>query len=138
MRGHIKKRGKGSYSIVLSLGRDPTTGKYKSQWVTVKGTKKDAERRLSELLNQLDNGTFIKAGKVTVAEYLERWLSEYAWANLSPRGFERYAGIVRRYLVPEMGNMQLTQLKPEHIQKHYATMQSKGLSGVVRLGTTMR
>ncbi len=133
MRGHIKKRGKGSYSVVVSLGRDPTTGKYKSQWVTVKGTKKDAERRLSELLNQLDNGTFIKPGKVTIAEYLERWLSEYAKPNLSPRGFERYAGIIRRYLIPEMGNMQLIQLKPEHIQKHYAAMQSKGLSaGTVR------
>jgi integrase len=133
MRGHITKRGKDSYSIAVSLGRDPTTGKYKYQWVSVKGTKKEAEKRLSELLNQLDNGTFIKPGKVTVAEYLERWLNEYAKPNLSPRGFERYAGIIRRYLIPEMGNMQLAQLKPEHIQKHYAAMQSKGLSaGTVR------
>jgi integrase len=32
MRGHIKKRGKDSYSIVVSVGRDPATGKYKYQW----------------------------------------------------------------------------------------------------------
>jgi len=133
MRGHIEKRGKNSYSIAVSLGKDPTTGKYKYQWVSVKGTKKEAEKRLSEMLNQLDNGTFIMPGKVTVAEYLERWLNEYAKPNLSPRGFERYSGIIRRYLIPEMGNMRLTQLKPEHIQKHYAAMQSKGLStGTVR------
>ncbi len=133
MRGHIKKRGKNSYSIVISTGRDPATDKYKYQWTSVKGTKKDAEKRLAELLHQLDNGTFIKPGKVTVGEYLERWLREYAKPNLSPRGFERYASVIRRYLIPEMGSIQLTQLKPEHIQRHYSAMLSRGLSaGTVR------
>ena len=133
MRGHIKKRGKNSYSIVISTGRDPATDKYKYQWTSVKGTKKEAEKRLAELLHQLDNGTLIKPGKVTVGEYLERWLREYAKPNLSPRGFERYASIIRRYLIPEMGSIQLTQLKPEHIQRHYSAMLSRGLSaGTVR------
>jgi hypothetical protein len=45
MRGHIVKRGKNSYSLVISKGREPETGKYKYQWITVKGTKKDAEKR---------------------------------------------------------------------------------------------
>ena len=40
MRGHIVKRGKNSYSIVVSMGKDATTGKYKYQWVSVKGAKK--------------------------------------------------------------------------------------------------
>ena len=90
MRGHITKRGKNSYSIAISVGKDPTTGKYKQHWVSVKGTKKNAEKRLSELLHQLDNGTFIKPGKTTLGEFLERWLKDYAKPNLSPRGFEGY------------------------------------------------
>ena len=36
MRGHITKRSKGSWSIVLDLGRDPSTGKRKQQWVSLK------------------------------------------------------------------------------------------------------
>jgi len=52
MRGHIVKRYKNSYTIVLTLGRDPSTGKQKQQWVSVKGTKKDAEKRLSDLHHQ--------------------------------------------------------------------------------------
>ncbi len=83
MRGHIEKRGKNSYSLAVSLGKDATTGKYKYQWVSVKGTKKDAEKRLSEILNQLDNGTFLKPGKTTLAEYLQKWLSDYAKPNLT-------------------------------------------------------
>ena len=128
MRGHITKRGKDSYTIVLNLGRDPETGKRKQQWVSVKGTKKEAEKRLSELVSQLDNGIYIKPKKTTLTEYLNMWLNEYAKNNLSPRGFERYSGIIRKHLIPDLGKVILTQLKPEHLQKHYTTKLNDGLS----------
>ncbi len=73
MRGSIIKRGKSSYAIVLNLGNDPQTGNRKQQWVSVKGTKKDAEKRIPELFHQLDTGTFMRPTKTTLAEYLERW-----------------------------------------------------------------
>jgi integrase len=120
MRGHIIKRGKNSYSLAISLGRDATTGKYKYQWVTVKGTKKDAERRLAELLHQLDTGTFMKPSKTTLAEFLERWLKDYAWPNLAPRTAEGYESIIHRHLIPSLGSMTLTLLKPEHLQRYYS------------------
>jgi hypothetical protein len=59
MQGHQEKRSGNSWLIVLTLGRkiDPITGKSKSdqRWATVKGTKKDAEAKLADLLhlNQL-------------------------------------------------------------------------------------
>ena len=127
MRGHIIKRYKGSYSIVLNLGHDPSSGKLKQQWVTVKGSRKDAEKRLSELLHQLDTDTFVKPGKTTVSEFLERWLEDYK-SNLSPRGFERYESIIRKHLIPALGSIPLTQLKPEQIQKYYTTSLNTGLS----------
>jgi len=126
MRGHITKRGKNSYSIAISMGKDATTGKYKYQWVSVKGTKKEAEKRLSELLHQLDNGTFIKPGKTTLTEYLERWLKEYAWPNLAPRTAEGYEHIIRRHLISSLGNMTLTALKPEHLQRYYSEKLTSG------------
>jgi len=128
MRGHIRKRGKESYSIAVSLGRDPTTGKYRYQWVSVKGTKREAEKRLSELIHRLDTGTFVKPSKTTVADYLRRWLQEYVRPNLSPRGFERYESIARVHLIPDLGAIALTQLRPEHLQRHYASKLSNGLS----------
>jgi len=115
------------------MGKDANTGTYKYQWISVKGTKKDAEKRLSEILHQLDNGTFIKPGKTTLAEYLEKWLLDYAKPNLSPRGFERYQGIIIKHLIPDFGSITLTQLRPEHLQKHYTTKLNEGLSaGTVR------
>jgi len=120
MRGHIVKRGKNSYSIVISLGKDTTTGKYKYQWETVKGTKKEAEKRLAELLHQLDTGTYMKPGKTTLAEFLQRWLRDYVWPNLAPRTADGYDSIIRQHLIPDIGAIPLTRLNPEQLQRYYS------------------
>ena len=114
------------YSLVISIGRDSKTGKYKYQWISVKGTKKDAEKRLAELLHQLDTGTFMKPGKTTLTEFLERWLRDYAWPNLAPRTAEGYESIIRQHVIPAMGNIPLTQLKPEHLQRYYSEKLASG------------
>lgn len=128
MRGHIVKRGKDSYSLVLNLGRDPATGKRKQQWVSVKGTKKEAEKRLADLLHQLDTGTFMKPGKTTLAEFAARWLQEYAQPNLAPKTTDGYESIIRCHLVPALGSTVLTQVRPEHLQKLYAAKLADGVS----------
>ncbi|MFC1938080.1 tyrosine-type recombinase/integrase [Chloroflexota bacterium] len=129
-----------SYTIVLNLGIDPSIGNRKQQWITIKGTKKDAEKKLAELLHQLDNGTFIKPGKTTVADYLNKWLKNYCLANLSPRTIEGYENIVRRHLIPTLGQIHLTQLKPEHIQAMYSQKLVAGFSHrtVRYIHTTLR
>lgn len=130
MRGHITQKGnkKGSYYIKISLGKDPSTGKYKCQWITVRGTKKDAERRLSELLHQLDTGSFVRPSKISLSEYLEKWLNEYAWANLGPRTAEGYSQIIRGHISPSLGNIPLTDLKPAHLQGYYSEKLENGRS----------
>jgi integrase len=126
MRGHIIKRYEDSYNIVLNLGTDPATGKRKQQWFTVKGTKKEAEKKLADMLHQLDTGTFMKPSKTILAEYLKRWLKDYAWPYLAPRTAEGYESIIRQHLIPKLGNIILTQLKPEHLQKYYSEMLHSG------------
>jgi integrase len=114
VRGHITKRSQDSYSIVIDIGTNPATGKRQQQRVTIHGTKRDAEKHLGELLHQLDNGMFIRPGKTNLAEFL------------SPRTAEGYEYIVRRHLIPALGNIPLTQIKPEHLQKYYSEKLSAG------------
>lgn len=61
-------------------------------------------------------------------DYFEKWLSDYAKPNLSPRSYDRYTGIVNKYLIPQLGRIQLTQLRPEQLQRHYTTGLNSGLS----------
>ena len=126
MRGHIKQRSKGSWSIVLDLGRDPSTGKRKQQWVTVRGTKKEAEKKLSELQHQLNTGEFVKSSKLTVREFLTQWFQDYVKTNARAATAEGYKIIVERHLIPSLGGIALAQLQPSHIQGYYAKALGEG------------
>ena len=125
MRGSIVKRG-GTYSIVISLGRDPTTGKFKQKWLGGFATKREAEVRLTELLREMDTGAFVLPTKRTLGEFLESWLEEYARPNLAPTTVEGYEHIVHQQLAPALGHIALAQLKPEHIQRYLAAKQKDG------------
>jgi len=125
MRDGIKKRGD-SYIIYISLGKDPDTGKYRSHYETVRGTREDAKNRRAELLTQLNTGMFVKPSKLSLAEYLDRWLKEYVYTNLAPRTAEGYELIARRHVIPALGRITLTDLKPVHIQNYQSQKLTSG------------
>ena len=126
MRGHVRQRSKGSWSIVIDVGRDPRTGKRRQQWYTVKGTKKDAERELRERLRSLETGSYVKPEKTSVGEYLRHWVDSHAMMHTSPRTAEGYQAIVNRYLIPALGEISLCDLQPRHLEKYYADALSHG------------
>ncbi|GAJ02558.1 unnamed protein product, partial [marine sediment metagenome] len=94
----------------------------------VRGGKKDAQRRLHELLVSLEKGVYSSAGRVTMGEYFGRWLKDYVQPNLSPRTTEGYEYICNHYFLPCLGNIKLSGLKPEHLQHYYSEKLSSGLS----------
>ncbi len=52
MKGHVRRRGKSSWAVVIDIGYDEL-GKRRQKWHSVKGTKRDAEQELVRLLNEL-------------------------------------------------------------------------------------
>lgn len=126
MPGHIKKRGQGSWTVVVEQGRDPTSGKRRQLWRTVQGTKKDAEAYLIQLLHERNGGIDVHPGRLTLGQYLERWLDEYAEHSVSARTHERYAGIVHNHLIPALGSVQLAKLRPQQIQAYYGRALKEG------------
>ena len=67
MRGHIKQRGS-SWSIIVELPKDIISGKRKQKWYTFHGTKKEAEKFLTEKLRELDTGILIDTKKIKYSE----------------------------------------------------------------------
>lgn len=125
MKGHLKKRSNGSWSIVIELGRDPH-GKRRQAWHTVRGTKKQAQEELTRLLHQMQTGEYVEAHRLTVQDYLERWLDAYAKPHVSTKSYARYAGICRGHLIPALGNYPLAKLTPLHIEGCLASARESG------------
>jgi integrase len=127
MRGSIKRRYKASWSLILDLGyvMDPVTGRTKRQqkWITFRGTKKDAEKELTRLLNGADSGTFVEPNRVTLQQWLESWLRLTVTPTARPATLTRYAGIVQNHVAKAaIATVPLQKLRASHLEAYYATV----------------
>jgi len=76
MKGHLRERSPGRWGIVLDI-RDPTTGKRKRRWHSFAGTKRQAQVECARLISEMQGGTYLEPGKLTIAAYFARCLSTF-------------------------------------------------------------
>lgn len=124
MQGYIEKRGEGHYRLRFDVGYDEAGNRIRKS-VTVRGTRKEAQARLRELLKEFEQKTRAPTAKMTVAEYLDYWLEHYA-AQLAKRTAENYAEYVRYYIKPHIGSVPLDKLTRHQIQSFYAELEKNG------------
>ena len=123
--GTIRERSPGSFELRYSLGKDPATGKRRTANVTIRGTRKDADRELRRLLRTLDTGEHVDPTRLTVREWLAMWL-EAVRGEVSPRTAERYGELVQHFLLPSLGNLPLPKLASTHVQTTYTALANGG------------
>ena len=107
MKGHLKERSPGHWAIIIDVP-DPMTGKRRRKWHSYKGTKRQAQVECARLISALQAGTYLEPIKTTVAEFLARWLVHIK-SQVTPKSFERYAGLVRQNIIPLLGAIHLTK-----------------------------
>lgn len=117
MRGSIRKRGD-NWSVIIEMPKDVVSGKRKQKWFTVVGSKKDAEKFLTEKLRELDTGILIDTTKMKYSEYLDYW-KEKTFGNLEITTKEGYIQKIDKHIKPYLGNIYLENLKPLHLQNFY-------------------
>jgi integrase len=123
--GHIRERSPGAFELRYSLGTDPATGKRRVATVTLRGSRKEAERELRRLLRALDTREHVDPSRITVREWLSTWL-DATRAEVAPKSAERYSEIVNNFLAPALGNLQLAKLAAVYIQDAYNGWASGG------------
>jgi len=126
MRGHIQRRGKKSWRLKFDVDRDPDTGKRLIHYVTVRGARADAEKELRKQLSRIDKGIIIEPTKTTVAEYLDTWLDDVAPDSVGPKALERYRGLARNQINPDLGAIQLQRLRPRDIKRWHRKLIDAG------------
>jgi integrase len=124
MRGHIRERSPGHWSIVLDL-RDPITNRRRRKWHSFKGTKRAAQLECARLIAQMQGGGYVEPAKLSLRQYLEKWLASRRPA-VAPRTFERYEQLALNNIAPLLGGIMLSKLQPIQISAAYAEAVSKG------------
>ncbi|UNC91663.1 tyrosine-type recombinase/integrase [Candidatus Contubernalis alkaliaceticus] len=131
MRGHLKKRGK-HYTIVLYMGTGPG-GKPEYKWFSATkilsqgrpANKKEAEAIMNDLIKKVNTGAYVVTEDMTVADYLKFWLT-HAQTKVAHSTYSRYEGIVKRHLIPKLGDVKLGKLQAHHLQQMYNDLLKPG------------
>ena len=119
--GSIFERADGRWSAEVSLGYD---GHGKRVRKTVYGADKgEVAAKLRKLQTDHDAGRLVETERLTVGEYLTRWLNNAAKNKVGVQTWERYRQLVELYLVPILGGVKLSKLAPLHVEQCYAAME---------------
>lgn len=115
MRGHITRgRSAGTWYLRVELQHDGN-GKRRQRRETMRGTKADAQRRLRDLLGEIEAGGYADAQRMTVAKVGQRWLATKEH-RVAAKTYAFYASHLRLYIVPALGSLRVESLRPAHIE----------------------
>jgi len=83
------------------------------------------------LINQrkkANDGLYVTDEQIKLGAFLDRYLVDVAAHNLRPRTYERYVGVINNHIKPDLGNIRLSALRPDHVQSLYSKKLTSGLS----------
>lgn len=120
-----RKDGNGRWECRVELGKGATGQRRR---VTVYGaTKREALAALRDLLGKQSRGQLVVTPKLTVAEFLDHWLTTVIAPSREPQTLLSYRSIIQARLLPLLGELRLSKLDAPRLQaafaelaKHYA------------------
>lgn len=123
----------GSYRIIVSCGRD-IYGKKKRETATFVPdptlTPKKRQKAVEEFARQFEaqvrNGMAMDGRKITLKEFTERWLEDYAAQKLQPGTVEKYKAELDDKILPVLGHLKLAELRPHNLNAFFVSMTKDG------------
>lgn len=118
--GSIGKRKDGTYYGAIRL-------EGKRRWVYGE-TRKEVADRLKELRKKHEAGADLDGGNLKLSVYLDTWLAEVVSRRNKARTCMGYQQIVDQHLKPNLGQLQLSALRPDRVQEFINELSNQGKS----------
>lgn len=132
------KKRHGTWSYRLDAGPDPETGARRRPTGSGYLTREAAEEALTEAREKIRTGTWTDDRKLTVARFMEMWLTRRETA-LKATTLDTYRLHVDRFIVPELGRYRLQDLRPVHVYAMLEVVaQGRSAATVHRVRATLR
>ncbi len=129
----IKERSNGAYQITVSCGYDiygkhirETTTFTPDPALTLKKKQKAVEAFAVDFEQKVKNGLTMDGRKITLKEFTDRWLLEYAPQNLEAGTKEKYKDELDVKILPALGHLKLTELRPHTLNAFFVGMTKDG------------
>ena len=123
----MAKRGNGEGSISRRKGggwiaqyyAEATPGGTLKRRTLYAKSRAEAGTKLAKAIADRDGGYVYEAGKLTLGEYLERWLADSVKGIVKETTYANYAYISRNHISPAIGRVKLKSLTPAHVRGFY-------------------
>ena len=124
----------GTYQITVYSGFD-LNGRRKRETTTFTPPKELSPKKKEKVVqafaiefeNRVKNGLVLAGEKTTLREFVDRWREEYASQNLEPGTLEKYNAEINDKILPMLGHMILTEIKPHNVNGFYVSMTKSGV-----------
>lgn len=114
MKAHYKKGKSGYYSTFVWDGTFNPDGTKHRVHLRSKISSEDLERQVFELRHHVETGTAVRRSEATIAEYAAQWMETKAVYTRNTQ--RQYAEILKYYIIPEIGNVRISELSKAHFQ----------------------
>ncbi len=92
-------------------------------------TRTEVSAKLTKAMADRDGGLVFDDEKMTVGEFLDRWLSDAVRGTVRESTFSRDEYLVNKHIKPALGRLKLKNLSALHLQGLYRECLDSGLSG---------
>lgn len=110
--------------VKLQNGRYRLRYKDESKYIKAKSDR-EAERLLAAFVTDVDSGDFTKGSKVTLNEFVKKWLKEYAEIELAPKTVYRYKQLLDARILKAFGSKKLDRIRPLEIVEFYNSLRKE-------------
>ena len=122
--GTIRKRNDGRWEARIIIGhKNDGSPMYKSAFAK---TQKSALKQLHQLLDLYRDVDLTEECRMTLGEWMDKWLDEYMIFAIRESTLDSYRGMVKNQVKPFIGNKQLASLTTADVQKFYNKIKKEG------------
>jgi integrase len=122
-----------SYIITVSNGYSVSGKKIREKAVftpnpnqTPKQQQKELEKFAVEFETRVKSGKCYSGEKITFYDFTVKWLKEYANNQLEATTASSYVFALDKHIIPEIGHLKLSEIKPLHLQEFYNKLLKEG------------
>jgi len=115
------------HDLVVSMGKDPATGRYRQKSHRIHATtKRDIERERRRILAELDDGRH-RGTDATVAQMIERWFDAIE-GERGVKTLHEWRGVTRHRILPTLGALRARVVRTGDLNTFYRELRKDGLA----------
>ena len=118
-----KNECRGSITITLANGE-------KKRLYARGKTKKEVNIRLAELKTKYELGILVLNSNTTLLQWTNEWLTTYKKPKVTDGWYKDIENILKKWILPDIGQLQISKIKPAHLQACINKMEGKSWSYV--------